>query len=147
MFNARIVCVLVAGAMGALAAARTSAQVSPRQTCRAADDSSFDMIEMIKSYALATDSIATATAASLGIPAVASASSIRLVTNDATCRSANTAYQAAATGARQTLSGRVYVVQVGSSYVVWDPRYRYSTSFDSDVYMTFTSAWAKKSVF
>jgi hypothetical protein len=124
-----------------------SSAAANAQTCRAADDSSADMIAMIKSYALATDSIGKATADSLGIPAVTSASNIQLITKEATCKSANTAYQAGATGARQTLSGRVYVVQVGSSYVVWDPQYRYSTSVDHWVYMTFGSKWVKHSVF
>jgi hypothetical protein len=131
----------------ALLMAGSSAATASAQTCRAADDSSFDMIEMIKTYALASDSIGKATADSLGIPAVASASAIQLITKEATCRSANTAYQAVATGARQTLSGRVYVVQVGAAYVVWDPQYRYSTSADLDVYVAFTSKWVKKSIF
>jgi hypothetical protein len=135
---------VLAAILGAPAATRVSAQT----VCRAADDSSFDLIEMIRTYALATDSIGKATADSLGIPAVASAASIRLVTRESVCRSANSAYQAAATGARQTLSGRVYVVQVGSAYVVWDPQYRYSTSAPPlDVYMSFTSKWVKRRIF
>jgi len=105
------------------------------------------MIEMIKTYALATDSVGRAAADSLGIPAVASASAIQLVTKGSTCVAASAAYQAAANGGRQTLSGRVYVVQVGTAFVVWDPQYRYSTSADLDVYMVFTAKWVKKSIF
>ena len=40
------------------------------QNCRAANDSSYDMIEMIKSYTLATDSIVKATRDSLRLPAL-----------------------------------------------------------------------------
>ena len=139
----RFLCSIV---IAAVIGGSTAAQAYAQTVCRAADDSSFDMIEMIKTYALATDSVGKAAADSLGIPAVASASAIRLVTKESTCHSANTAYRAVATGARQTLSGRVYVVQVGTRYVVWDPQYRYSTSGD-DVYVVFTSKWAKKSIF
>jgi hypothetical protein len=136
--------VVLACLLGAGVANRLSAQ----NVCRAADDSSFDMIEMIKTYALATDSVGKATADSLGIPAVASAANIQLITKESTCRSAKAAYQAAATGQTQTLSGRVYVVQVGSDFVVWDPAYRYSTTGAIfDVYMSFTSRWVKKSIF
>jgi len=131
----------------ALVAGSSAGDAHAQTVCRAADDSSFDMIEMIKTYALATDSVGTAAADSLGIPAVASASAIQLITKESICRSANAAYQAVASGARQTLSGRVYVVQVGTAFVVWDPRYRYRTSADFDVYMVFTAKWVKKSIF
>lgn len=117
------------------------------RVCRAADDSSFDMIEMIKSYALATDSIGQAVRDSLRIPAVASAGNVVLITKENTCKSANTAYQNVASGARQTLSGRVYVVQVGTSYVVWDPSYRFDPAAASDVFIVFDSRWARKSIF
>ena len=128
--------------MIALGSVRAQAQV-----CRAADDSSYDMIEMVKRYALATDSIGQATRDSLRIPAVASASNVVLVTNENTCRSVNAAYQNVASGARQALSGRVYVVQVGTSYVVWDPSYRYDPADAFDVFIVFDSRWAKKSIF
>lgn len=101
----------------------------------------------MKSHALAADSIGKATADSLGIPAVASPSAIRLITNESTCKLANAAYQAIATGARETLSGRVYVVQAGAAYIVLDARYRYSPSFDKYAYMVFTSKWVLKSIF
>lgn len=115
--------------------------------CRAANDSSYDVTEMIKQYALATEPEWTAPRDSLGIPAVASAADIQLVTKEATCKSGNTAYQAVATGARQTLSGRVFVLQVGAVLVVWDPAYRFDTSHNKDVFMVFTSRWEVKSIF
>ena len=117
------------------------------QVCRAADDSSYAMIEMVKSFALATDSSWVAARDARGIPAASSANTVVLITRENTCKSANTAYQSVATGARQTLTGRVYVVQVGTSYVVWDPGYRYDIASPADIYMVFDSRWAKKSIF
>ncbi len=117
------------------------------QLCRAANDSSVDMIQMVKNYALATDSAMKVSRDSLLIPAVASASDVVLITKGATCRKANTAYQKAATGARQTLSGRVFVVKVGTSHVVWDPAYRFNAAYPLWIYMLFDSRWRLKSVF
>jgi hypothetical protein len=105
------------------------------------------MIEMIKSYSIATDSIAKATRDSLRLPALRSASSIALVTKQATCKSANAAYRAVAVGDRQTLSGQVFVVRAGSVYIVWDPAYRVISSQPQDVYVVFDSKWHKLSIF
>ena len=117
------------------------------QICRAANDSSVDMIQMVKNYALATDSAMKVSRDFLLIPAVASAADVALITKEVTCKSANSAYQKAATGARQTLSGRVFVVKVGTSYVVWDPAYRFHASYESWLYMLFDSRWVLKSHF
>lgn len=62
------------------------------QVCRAANDSSVDMIQMVKNYVLATDSAIKVSRDFLLIPAVASASDIVLITKGPTCRKANTAY-------------------------------------------------------
>lgn len=117
------------------------------QVCRAANDSSVNMIQMVKNYALATDSAMKVSRDFLLIPAVASAADVALITKEVTCKSANTAYQKAATGARQTLSGRVFVVKVGTSYVVWDPAYRFDASYESWLFMLFDSRWALKTLF
>lgn len=131
---------LIALALPGMARAQT-------KVCRAADDSSYYMIEVVKSFALATDSGWVAARDARGIPAVASARDVVLITKESTCKSANTAYQGAATGARQTLSGKVYVVQVGTSYVVWDPSYRYNIAYPADQFMVFDSKWVRKSLF
>lgn len=125
-----------------LGSARAQAQV-----CRAADDSSSYMIQLVTKFATATDPGWVAARDARGIPAVASASNVVLITKENICKSANTAYQGVATGARQTLSGRVYVVQVGTSYVVFDPNYRYDVANPADIYMVFDSRWVKKSIF
>ena len=125
-----------------LATPKASAQ------CRAADDSSYNMVERVKKYSLVTsDTTYNSTRIALALPAITSASQIALVTKASTCKSANTAYQAAATGARQTLTGRVYVVHVGTSYVVWDPWYQFNTAVPADIYMVFDSQWVKRSIF
>lgn len=128
-----------------LAARDLSAQTMTR--CRAADDSSSYLTEMIKQYALAVDSEWVAARDGLGIPGVASAKDIQLVTTEAICKSANAAYQAVAKGARQTLTGRVYVLRVGPAFVVWDPGYRYDPTFDKYVHMVFSPRWALQSIF
>jgi len=118
------------------------------QTCRAANDSSYDMIEMVKQYAVvSSDTSDEKRRIALGIPSVTSASQVVLVKKAATCKAANTAYQSVATGARQTLTGMVFVVQVGSSYVVWDPGYRFNPASPADIYMVFNSSWVKQSIF
>ena len=128
-----------------LGARDLSAQTITR--CRAADDSSHDLTEMIRQYALAVDSEWVAARDSLGIPGVASARDIQLVTTEAICKSANAAYQAVVTGTRQTLTGRVYVLRVGTAFVVWDPGYRYDPTFDKEVYMVFSPRWALRRIF
>jgi hypothetical protein len=117
------------------------------QVCRPADDSSAGMIQMVKNYALASDAAMRESRDSLRIPAVALPSDVALITKEVTCESANTAYQRVATGARQTLTGRVYVVRVGTSYVVWDPGYAFDASDPTDIYMVFDSHWNNKSIF
>lgn len=123
------------------------ARPSEAQVCRAADDSSAGMIQMVKNYALATDSVTKEGRDTLRIPAVIQATDVALITKETTCKSANTAYQKVATGARTTLSGRVYVVKVGTSYVVWDPGYAFDPNQPTDIYMVFDSRWVHKSIF
>jgi hypothetical protein len=115
--------------------------------CRAASDDSENMMTTVKQYALATDPSWVAARDSLRIPGVSSATSVVLITKENTCKTANTAYQAAATGATQTLSGRVFVVQVGTSYAVYDPGYRFKLGSGQGSYMVFDSHWALKRKF
>lgn len=35
----------------------------------------------------------------------------------------------------------------GTTYVVWDPGYRYDPEFAKDIYMVFESRWVHKSIF
>jgi hypothetical protein len=54
------------------------------------------------------------------------ASQLSLVTQDATCRNANTTYEAAANASVGTgLSGKLWVVEVGTAFAVVDPGYHW----------------------
>ena len=113
--------------------------------CRPADDDASWLLGMAYDYTLRSDSTWLAARDSLRISAP-SRTGVVLVTTAATCRSANTAYQKAATGDRSTLSGQVYVIQSGTTLVVWDPAYRYVTGGDP-IYMVFDSNWLLKKMF
>lgn len=125
----------------------TSGARAQTTVCRAASDDSEHMLNIVRQYALASDASWRAVGDSLRIPAASSSAGVVLITKENTCKSANTAYQGVATGARQTLSGRVYVVQVGTTYVVWDPGYMYNGSSPKPTYMVFDSRWKLQSVF
>jgi hypothetical protein len=121
------------------------------QNCRTDADTSAWIRDKVGTYALATDSLGKAVRDSLKIDPATSLSAITLITKQATCSSANTAYRAAIVGGlRQTFSGKVYVIQTGKSYMVWDPAFRYGTAPDgtsSAVFVVFDSRWVKRSIF
>ena len=117
------------------------------QSCRTNADTAAYVRDKVGAYALATDSIGRAVRDSLRISAVTSSSAVVLITKATTCSSANAAYQAAlAGGLSQTFSGKVYVVQAGKSYVVWDPSFKWAPGAGSS-YVVFDSRWVEKSVF
>lgn len=125
--------------------------VAPRAgaQCRAASDTSFDFVETVKKIALPTDSVGRAFRDNLHLNVITSASSVSLITKAATCSSANTAYQTATTVGRSSFSGKVYVVQVGKDYVVWDPAYRANpqSTLSYGRAIVFDSRWAFKRSF
>lgn len=92
------------------------------------------------------DSTWTAVADSLGIAPPDPRTGVMYVTKSATCKSANTAYQKAVTGNRATLSLQVYVVQSGSTFIVWDPAYKFVAESGATI-MVFSSSWVLKSKF
>jgi hypothetical protein len=120
--------------------------VAQRNVCRAASDDSEYLLTTIKQYALAIEPQWIETRDSLRIPGVSSADSVVLITKESTCKAANAAYRAAATGARQTLTGRVFVVRVGSHYVVHDPGYLFRIG-GHGAHMVFDSRWALRRTF
>ena len=96
------------------------------QVCRPADVTSGDMIGILQRYAGATSGGDKTVRDSLHLPLVSS-SQVVLVTAESVCKKANQAYQGklANTGG-SPFSGKVYVVQVGSSnYAVMDPAFNY----------------------
>jgi len=100
---------------------------------------------MINRYAYPEDVAWAAARDSLRI-GVPSSTGVVQITKGGACKSANAAYQKTAAGNRATLSGQVYVVQSGNTYIVWDPKYRYATG-SSDTYMVFDSNWIFKKGF
>jgi hypothetical protein len=107
--------------------------------CAPANGNSTWLVRLVKKYAYPHDASWAAARDSLRISPPA-ATGVVLITKAATCKSANTAYQKAVTGNRATLSGQVHVVQSGTTYVVWDPTYRYTTGANR-TYMVFSSSW------
>jgi len=114
--------------------------------CRPADSGGNALVRRGSKYAQATDPSLTAVRDSLRLSPPSARTGVVLVTKSATCKAANTAYQKAVTGDRTTLSGQVYVVQSGSTYVVLDPAYRY-TAGSNPTHMAFSSQWVLLSKF
>lgn len=118
---------------------------SLRAQCRPLDDGGDYLVRLVKTYGEATDSTWKAHRDSLRI-APAAHGGVMLITKAATCAAANAAYQKEALGDRTSFSGQVYVVQSGTTYVVWDPTYRYVRGgFPSR--MVFDSKWGLKAKF
>jgi hypothetical protein len=113
--------------------------------CRPADATGMALVRDVSKYAQATDPLQVQVRDSLRL-SPPSKSGVVLVTKSQTCKAANTAYQKAVTGDRTTLSGLVYVVQTGSTYVVLDPAYRY-TMDSNPTRMVFDSQWVLLSIF
>src|SRR5690349_8222609 len=85
--------------------------------CRPADPNGAGFVRMIQLYTSGGDRWDEARD-SLRISPPDPRTGVVLIAKAATCKSANTAYQKEATGNRATLSGQVYVVQSGSTYIV-----------------------------
>lgn len=108
--------------------------------CRPADANGAGFVRMVTLYAIPRDSTWAESRDSLRIAAPDPTIGVVQVTKAAVCRSANAAYQKVATGDRATLSGHVYVVQSGNTYVVWDPAYRYAPGSGASC-MVFDANW------
>ena len=118
--------------------------LAPAQ-CLPKDARGDHFVWVVSQYAFPRDSPWAATRDSLRI-GVPGRTGVVLLTKGAACKSANTAYQQKAQGNSATLSGLVYVVQSGATYIVWDPSYRYAVG-SSDTYMVFDSNWQFKKGF
>ena len=108
--------------------------------CRPADANGAGFVRMVALYAIPRDSAWAEYRDSLRIAAADPKIGVVQVTKAAVCRSANAAYQKVATGDRATLSGQVYVVKSGNTYVVWDPAYKYARGSGA-AYMVFDANW------
>lgn len=132
--------------IGLLITARLAVDASPAAAqCLPKDAKGDNFVYMINLYAFPRDSAWAAARDSLRIGLPGSTGVVQ-VTKGGACKSANTAYQKKAQGNRATLSGLVYVVQSGATYIVWDPSYRYAVG-SGDTYMVFDSNWLFKKGF
>ena len=93
--------------------------------CRSADSTSAHLIGMVTKYTTTTEVDGMEARDSLGLPSLP-ADQVVLVTKKTTCSQAVQAYAAHVSVNLGTLSGSVYVVQAGGTYVVYDPEYVYS---------------------
>jgi hypothetical protein len=93
--------------------------------CRSADSTSARLIGLVTKYTTTAEGDGVEARDSLGLPAIP-ADQVVLITKKTTCNAAVQAYAAHVTVNSGTLSGSVYVVQAGSTYVVYDPQYVYS---------------------
>ena len=124
----------------------TTGAASASAQCAPANDNATWIVRVVSKYAYPRDAAWMAARDSLRISPPAAKTGVVLITKANTCKAANTAYQKAVTGDRTSLSGEVYVVQSGTTYVVWDPKYRY-TSGAEDTYMVFDGNWVLKTKF
>ena len=96
--------------------------IHAQRVCRSSDAQTTNMIRYMRVLAGATlpaDSESVGIRMTYKIPAVSPAH-VSLVTDEKTCKSALRAY-VSAVGGQSPAPTRVYVVAVGSAYVVWNP--------------------------
>jgi hypothetical protein len=109
-----------AAAVAALAVGATSA----RAQCRGADSTATRMVAKYTNLLdrATVDGPTRQQLTKMSLPQPPAA--VALVTNNTVCRKAEQAYTTALGANRNTPSGAVYVVKVGTSYVVRDPAQR-----------------------
>ena len=127
----------------ALTALLATATAPLEAQCRPADTNAFWLLRLVKKYTYPIDAHWAAVRDSLKIDLPTAKTGVVQITKSVVCKSANTAYQKQAGGQVNTLSGQVYVVQSGNSYVVWDPTFRYAPG-SSATYMVFDANWVFK---
>jgi hypothetical protein len=81
----------------------------------------------------------------LGLPRTAQ---ISVVSSESVCKTANAAYQAEVAGEGYgEVSGQVYVIQVGTTYAVFDPVYHWGPDPGYYTVVIYDSKWRKLSRF
>jgi len=117
-------CFTVAAVLVGLGPLDSAAQTP--SACRPADSVSVRMLSWVKSIVTGTDPGAVQQRTAMQLPQVA-ADQITYVTDKQVCSkavspyNANAGYQTTGTGTSEAPSGRLYVVKVGTAYVVNDP--------------------------
>jgi hypothetical protein len=102
------------------------AEVAAAQSvCRAADTRSALLIKWLGTYSSATSGGLLETRNALKLP-LTPANQLELATQEGTCKKVKPTYEAAANAEGGTgLSGRLYVVKVGTVFVAVDPDYHW----------------------
>ena len=99
-------------------------QLAAQTYCRPADLQTTTMISDIARWSSAASGDDKIVRDSLRLPLVPK-NQLQVVTQEATCKKANSALQSAfANTGNNTFSGKVYVIQVGTVYGVVDPSYK-----------------------
>lgn len=115
---------MVVAVVTALALARVEL-VDAQSTCRPADENSALLIKWLAMKSSATTDADVADRTFLKLPQVA-ANRLSLMTQDATCIKAKATYEVAANAEGGTgLSGKLWVVKVGTVLAVVDPGYHW----------------------
>jgi hypothetical protein len=121
MFHTRLTLMMYALAFALVQAREGQAQ----SVCRTADANTALLISFLGRYSSATAGDDPASRDLLKLPS-APVSQLSVVTQDATCRKAKATYEAVATAEGGTgLSGRVYVIKIGTVFAVVDPSYHW----------------------
>jgi len=119
-FSAAALLTLSAFGCAFMSSRNAHAQGSGR--CRTGGDEAAALLTYGKELATNTDSMYVATRQRYHITATDS-SNVALVTSDSVCALAGDAYNAHLSVAHQTASRAVYVVRIGSVYIVTDPSF------------------------
>ena len=121
-----------------------NAELVGAQVCMPNDSTAERIRVRLARYALANHPDDKAVRDSLRLPQSAQ---ISIVTSESVCKKANTAYQATLAGTGHGFSGKVYVVQVGTTYAVCDPVYHWGPDEGYKRIVIFDSRWRRLSSF
>jgi hypothetical protein len=118
------------------------AELAWGQVCRQPDATAELVRQDLTRYALADHPDDKAVRDSLRLP---QSGIISVITSESVCKKANPAYQAVLAGTGHGFSGKVYVIQVGSTYAVFDPVYHWGPDSGYYTVVIFDSRWRKLS--
>jgi hypothetical protein len=111
--------------------------------CRPYDATAERIRLRLARYALANHPDDVTVRTKLGLPQTAQ---ISVVTSESVCKKANASYQAELAGTGHGgFSGQVYVIQVGTTYAVFDPTYHWGPDPGYLTVVIFDSRWRKLS--
>jgi hypothetical protein len=112
------------------------------QVCRQPDATAELVRQDLARYAFADHPGDKAVRDSLRLPQGGSTS---VVTSESVCKKAKPAYEGVLAGTGHGFSGKVYVIQVGNTYAVFDPVYHWGPDPGHYKVVIFDSRWRKLS--